>query len=67
MVEVAPNVVDATALDGENDSAVSEAVPVFNPMDSDEEDEFDWIVAQRKSIEDAPRPPPDGEFLDQFQ
>ena len=61
MVEVAPNVVDATAvglsdvMDGENDLAVSEAVPVFNPMDSDEEDEFDRTVAQSRSIEDAPR------------
>ena len=38
-MEVAPNVVDATAvdlsdvMDGENDLAVSAAVPVFNPMD----------------------------------
>ena len=74
VVEVAPNVVDATAVDlsdvvdGENDLPV---VPVLNPMDSDEEDEFDAIssvtvneplihrfnrnVAQRRSIEDAPR------------
>ena len=63
VVEVAPNVVDATAVDlsdvmnGENDLAVSEAVPVFNPMDSDEEDEFDRTVAQSRSIEDAPRRP----------
>ena len=28
---------------------------MFNPMDSDEEDEFDRIVAQSRSIEDAPR------------
>ena len=54
-------------MDGENDLAVSEAVPVFNPVDSDEEDEFDRTVAQSRSIEDVPRPPPDEEFLDQFQ
>ena len=60
-MEVAPNVVDATAvdlsdvMDGENDLAVSETVPVFNPTDSDEEDEFDR-TAQSRSIEDAPRP-----------
>ena len=73
VVEVAPKVVDATAvdlsdtMDGENDLADSEAVPVFNSMDSDEEDEFDRTVAQSRSMEDAPRSPPDEEFLDHFQ
>ena len=45
---MAPNVVDATAVDlsddvsdGDDDSPVGEAVPEFNPMDSDGEDEFD--------------------------
>ena len=70
-VEVAPNVVDATAvvsdtMDGENDLACSEAVPAFNPMDSDEEDEFGRTVVQSRSIEDAPRPPPDEEFFGPF-
>ena len=47
--------------------ADGEAVSAFNFMDSDEEDEFDRTVSQSRSIEDAPRPPPDEEFLDHFQ
>ena len=74
VVEVAPGVADATAVDlsddvsdGDDDLADGEAVPAFNFMDSDEEDELDRTVAESRLIEDVPRPPPDEEFLDHFQ
>ena len=66
--EVAPNVVDATAVvlpssphatvvDGlENDLPVGEAVPVFDPMESDEEDEFDAISGNVTDNEPLVRP-----------
>ena len=54
---------DATAVglsddvsDGDDDSTDGEAMPAFNFIDSDEEDEFDRNVAERRPIEDVPRP-----------
>ena len=64
VVEVAPGVVDATAVDL---MTIWQMVPAFNFMDSDEEDEFDRTVAESRPIEDVPRPSPDEEFLDLFQ
>ena len=55
VVEVAPGVVDATAVDlsddvsdGDDDLADGEAVPGFFKMDSDEEDEFDRTAAESR-------------------
>ena len=65
-MEVAPNIVDATAVnlsvdvsDGDDDFPVGEAVPEFNPMDSDEEDDDAMssvtVNESHRAIEDAPR------------
>ena len=65
-MEVAPNIVDATAVDllgdvsdGDDDFPVDEAVPEFNPMDSDEEDDDAMssvtVNEPHRAIEDAPR------------
>ena len=55
VVETAPGVVNATAIDlsgdvsdGDDDLADSEAVPAFTFMGSDEEDEFDRIVVESR-------------------
>ena len=55
-----------TAIDLSDDLADGEAVPVFNFMDSGEEDEFDRTVVESRPIEDVPRPPPDEEFFGPF-
>ena len=55
MVETAPGVVDAIAVDlsddvsdGDDDLADCEAVPTFTFMGSNEEDEFDRIVVESR-------------------